>query len=196
VALGTLTRHAWPSIAYTAVLALLLVFITAPMMLTLLPPDKYNDFTLQSLTKNAKSEKFSSPLPQLLSDRFGWPEMVQGFAARYNALPPEERARTAIFCRNYGEASAVNIMGPKYGLPTAISGHQNYFYWGYNGYTGDSVLTLGESRDDYTEYYGEVVDLGPFDAPWIMDFEHLHYFWLRHRKHPYADDWPSFKFWY
>jgi hypothetical protein len=196
VALGTLTRRAWPSIAYTAVLALLLVFITAPMMLTLLPPDKYNTLTLNALEKNTKSEKFSSPLPQLLSDRFGWPEMVQGFATRYNALPPEERAHTAIFCGNYGEASAVNILGSKYGLPSAISGHQNYFYWGYNGYTGDSVLTLGRSRENYTDYYSEVVDLGPFDAPWIMDFEHQHYFWLRHRKRPYADDWPSFKFWY
>jgi hypothetical protein len=29
-----------------------------------------------------------------------------------------------------------------------------------------------------------------------MDFEHHHYFWLRHRKLPYAADWPKFKFWY
>jgi hypothetical protein len=29
-----------------------------------------------------------------------------------------------------------------------------------------------------------------------MDLEHLHYFWLRHRKRPYADDWPNFKCWY
>jgi hypothetical protein len=41
-----------------------------------------------------------------------------------------------------------------------------------------------------------VIDLGPFDAPWIMDFEHLHYFWLRHRKRSYAASWPEFKFWY
>ena len=90
----------------------------------------------------------------------------------------------------------MNVLGPAYGLPTAISGHQNYYYWGWNGYTGESMLTLGDSRDDYTDTYAEVVDLGPFDAPWIMDFEHLHYFWLRHRKRPYSADWPEFKFWY
>src|ERR1035438_125887 len=105
-----------------------------------------------------------TPLPQYLSDRFGWPEMVEGFAARYNALPPDVRTRTAIFCRNYGEASAVNVLGPRYGLPTAISGHQNYFYWGWNGYTGESVLTLGNHREDYLNDYDEVVDLGAFDA--------------------------------
>jgi len=178
------------------VLALALCFITGPIVLTLLPPANYRAYVSHFPGTVAKTEKFSSPLPQFLSDRFGWPQMVQGFASRYDALPPSERAQTGIFCRNYGEASAVNVLGPAYGLPTAISGHQNYYYWGWNGYTGESMLTLGDSRDDYTDTYAEVVDLGPFDAPWIMDFEHLHYFWLRHRKRPYSADWPEFKFWY
>jgi len=196
VTLGELTRRSWPPILYTVILGYLLFRVTAPIMLTILPPEKYTAYTARFGANNVKSEKFSSPLPQFLSDRFGWPEMVEGFATRYNTLPPDERAHTAIFCRNYGEASAVDVLGPKYGLPTAISGHQNYFYWGWNGYTGESVLTLGNHREDYLNDYEEVVDLGPFDAPWIMDFEHHHYFWLRHRKRTYAADWPEFKFWY
>ncbi len=196
VALGALTRRSWPPIVYAAILGCLLCVASAPIMLTILPPEKYAAYAARIGANNAKSEKFSSPLPQFLSDRFGWPQMVAGFAERYNALPPDVRAHTAIFCGNYGEASAVNILGPKYGLPTAISGHQNYFYWGWNGYTGESVLTLGNDPKDYTGYYAEVVDLGPFDAPWIMDHEHHHYFWLRHRKRTYAADWPQFKFWY
>jgi hypothetical protein len=196
VALGQLTRRNWPPIICTVILGYLLCRATAPIMLTILPPDKYTAYTARFGANKAKSEKFTSPLPQYLSDRFGWPQMVEGFAERYNALPPDVRAHTAIFCGNYGEASAVNLLGPKYGLPTAISGHQNYFYWGWNGYTGESVLTLGNDAKDYTDSYAEVVDLGPFDAPWIMDHEHHHYFWLRHRKRPYAADWPQFKFWY
>jgi len=89
-----------------------------------------------------------------------------------------------------------HVLGPKYGLPVAINGHQNYFYWGWNGYNGESMLTLGNDAADYTDTYAEVVDLGPFDAPWIMDHEHHHYFWLRHRKRSYASDWPEFKYWY
>lgn len=190
-------RIAVPTVQTVWAVLLVLVFaIGAPLLLTILPPERYQAYQQSLGTKIPKSEKFSSPLPQFLSDRFGWPEMVQGFAARYNALPPDVRAHTAIFCGNYGEASAVNILGPKLGLPTAISGHQNYFYWGWNGYTGESVLTLGNHREAYTDNYGEVIDLGPFDAPWIMDHEHHHYFWLRHRKRTYAADWPSFKFWY
>jgi hypothetical protein len=90
----------------------------------------------------------------------------------------------------------VNILGAAYGLPKAISEHQNYFYWGWNNYTGDSVLTLGNDAKDYTDSFAEVVDLGPFDAPWIMDHEHRHYFWLRHRKRSFAADWLALKYWY
>lgn len=195
-AFAQLTRREWPLVLCTVNFLCGLCFATGPIVLTILPPAQYNAYTAPFAPQRGRSEKFTSPLPQVLSDRFGWPQMVEGFAARYNALPPEERAQTGIFCGNYGEASAVNILGPAYGLPPAISGHQNYFYWGWNGYSGESMLTLGKDAKQYTDNYEQVVDLGPFDAPWTMDFEHLHYFWLRHRKHSYAEDWPKLKFWY
>jgi hypothetical protein len=191
-----LTRRNWPTYTYCRVLAVACIIATIPIGLTVLPPDKYDAWAAHFGANKVRSEKFSSPLPQYLSDRFGWEEMVQGFAARYNDLPPEERAKTGIFCGNYGEASAVNVLGPKYGLPVAISGHQNYFYWGWHGYTGESMLTLGNDRKDYTDTYAEVIDLGAFDAPWIMDHEHHHYFLLKGRKKSYASEWPEFKYWY
>ena len=196
VAFGQLTRRNWPLIVCAVNFMAVLCFATGPVVLTILPPDRYIAYTAPFAPNSARFEKFTSPLPEILSDRFGWQQMAQGFAARYNALPPDVRARTAIFCGNYGEASAVNILGPAYGLPTAISGHQNYFFWGWNGYTGESVLTLGNDAKDYTDNYAEVVDLGPFDEPWIMDHEHHHYFWLRHRKTPYAAAWTGLKYWY
>jgi len=196
VALAQLTSRAWPLRAYSLVLACTFVFATGPIVLTILPPDRYTAYTALFAPSESNFENFTGPLPEILSDRFGWPQMVEGFAERYQALPPDVRARTAIFCGNYGEASAVNILGPAYGLPRAISGNQNYFYWGWNNYTGESVLTLGNSTKDYTDEYAKVVDLGSFEAPWIMDHEHLHYYWLRDRKRSYAADWPELKYWY
>ena len=196
VGFAQLTRRAWPVNTYTAILVPALVFATGPVVLTILPPAKYNAYTAPLAPDSVRMEKFTSPLPQILSDRFGWPQMVEGFAARYYALPPDIRSRTAIFCDNYGEASAVNILGRQYGLPTAISGHNNYFYWGWNGYTGDSVLTLGDRPEQFNNDYEQVIDLGPFDAPWTMNYEHRRYFWLRHRKRPFAADWPQLKYWY
>jgi hypothetical protein len=196
VALMHVTRRGWPSYAYAGLLGLFLVVATIPIGLTVLPPEKYVVWAAHLGANETRTEKFSSPLPQYLSDRFGWEEMTQGFAARYNALPPEERAKTGIFCGNYGEASAVNVLGPKYGLPIAISGHQNYFYWGWHGYTGESMLTVGNDRKDYLDNYAEVIDLGAFDAPWIMDHEHHHYFLLKGRKKTYEQEWADFKYWY
>jgi len=136
-----------------------------------------------------------SPLPQILSDRFGWPEMVQGFATRYNALPPDVRAHTGIFCHNYGEASAVNILGPAYGLPPAISGHQNYFYWGWNNYTGESMLVLGRTATTspistskwWTWRVRQPMDHGLRASALLLapsPQEHL------------RQDWPELKYWY
>jgi hypothetical protein len=196
VALVQHSRRKWVPIAYTWLLVDVLCTATAPVVLTILPPDKYNALTSIYGPQRVNFDKFTGPMPQILSDRFGWPQMVEGFASRYNALPPDVRAHTAIFCDNYGEASAVNILGSAYGLPTAISGHQNYFYWGWNDYTGESVLTLGKDAKQYTDDYAEVIDLGAFDVPWIMDHEHKHYFWLRHRKRPFAADWPELKNWF
>jgi hypothetical protein len=197
VGLGQIFKRSWPGYAYAAVLAIFLFAVVIPIGLTVLPPAQYVVYAAHfGVGDKTRSEKFTSPLPQYLSDRFGWEEMAQGFAARYDALPADERARTGIFCGNYGEASAVNVFAPKYGLPTAISGHQNYFYWGWNGYTGESMLTLGNDRRDYLDNYGEVIDLGAFDAPWIMDHEHLHYFLLKNRKKPYSAEWSDFKYWY
>ena len=195
-AFGQLTRREWPLIAYAVNFILGMCFATGPIVLSLLPPARYTAYTAPFGPERGRSEKFTSPLPQILSDRFGWPQMVEGFASRYNALPADVRARTGIFCGNYGEASAVNILGPAYGLPPAISGHQNYFFWGWNNYTGESMLTLGKDAKDYADNYAEVVDLGPFDAQWTMDHEHLRYFWLRHRKKSYAEDWAQVKYWY
>lgn len=196
VGLMHLSRRGWPSYAYAAVLSIFLVVATVPIGLTVLPPEQYVVWAAHFGANKTRTEKFSSPLPQYLSDRFGWEEMAQGFAARYNALPPEERAKTGIFCGNYGEASAVNVFGPKYGLPVAISGHQNYFYWGWHGYTGESMLTVGDDPKSYQENYAEVIDLGAFDAPWIMDHEHHHYFLLKGRKKTYEQEWGDFKYWY
>ena len=195
VALVQFSPTPWPTAVYTSAIGYFFLVATGPIALTVLPPARYVAYTARFGATKYKFENLSSPLPQIFSDRFGWPRMVAGFASRYDALPPDVRTHTAIFCDNYGEAGAVDILGRQYGLPPAISGHQNYYYWGWHGYTGDSVLTLGDSPEEFARIADQVKDLGPFDAPWIMDFEHRHYY-LLHLKVPFSADWPTFKQWH
>ena len=65
----------------------------------------------------------------------------------WNGLTPEERSRAAIFANNYGEAGAINLFGPAYGLPRAISAHQNHFFWGPPDFRGDVLVVLQDDRE-------------------------------------------------
>ena len=65
-----------------------------------------------------------------LAETIGWPRQVALVARVYHALPPGQRASTAILAGNYGEAGAIDRYGPGDGLPPAFSGANNFWYWG------------------------------------------------------------------
>ncbi len=78
-----------------------------------------------------------------LGEQIGWPKEVALIAREYHALPPAARARTALLAGNYGEAGAVDRYGPALGLPTAYSGHNNFWFWGPPPATDRDVLAVG-----------------------------------------------------
>ena len=135
--------------------ALLLIvgfFLTIPFSIPVLPPQKFVAWskTMHFQPKDTENHD-ATILPQFYADRFGWHEMVEKVAAIYNALPPDQRAVTGIYTGNYGEASAINLFGPKYGLPVAISGHQTYWLWGPHGYTGQEMIIINGATLDEDE---------------------------------------------
>ncbi len=65
-----------------------------------------------------------------LTETVGWPRLVALVAREYHALPPGQRAATAILAGNYGEAGAIDRYGPADGLPPAFSGANNFWFWG------------------------------------------------------------------
>ena len=141
-------RLAWFKVAYP-VLMLLTGAVLAPLAIPLLPPETYIRYTKAiGLQQPAIETHELGPLPQIFADQFGWEEMAATVARVYNSLPPEIRARTAIFAQNYGQAGAIDLFGPKYGLPPAISGHQSYFLWGPRGYTGESMIVMDDRQED------------------------------------------------
>ena len=134
-------------------------------------------------------------MPQLYADQFGWEEMTAVVAHAYNSLPPDVRAKTAIFAQNYGQAGAVDLFGPKYGMPRAISGHQNYFLWGPRGYTGESIIVMDERRENLEPLFAEVRKVGHVEHPYSMPYEHFDIFYCRGFKYSLSDYWPKVKNW-
>src|SRR5205085_9235592 len=119
------------------------------------------------------------PLPQLFADQFGWEEMAAAVASVYNGLPREVRTKTAIFGQNYGQAGAIDLFGPKYGIPegTAISGHQNYYLWGPRGFTGESMIVMANRPERLAEIFARCRMVAHVTHEYSMPYQHfdVHY---------------------
>lgn len=83
-----------------------------------------------------------------LPEEIGWPELVRTVAGVYRRIPPSERARTGIFADNYGEAGALHLYGPQWGLPYAISGTNSYWFHGYGNPPPENLILVGSQIDD------------------------------------------------
>jgi hypothetical protein len=62
-----------------------------------------------------------------LVEELGWPELVAAVAQVRDSLPESDKAHLGVLVGDYGEAGAVNLYGPKYGLPAAISGINSFW---------------------------------------------------------------------
>ena len=183
-------KLAWPaSLAVTAA-------VYAPLAIPVLPPATYVRYTkaLHVAPPAIETHKLG-PLPQLFADQFGWEEMAAAVARVYNDLPPEVRSKTAIFGQNYGQAGAIDMFGPKYGLPPAISGHQNYFLWGPRGYTGESMIVMDDRRERLEKLFAAVQKVASVYHPYSMPYQHFDVFYCRGIKQPLSEIWPQLKRW-
>lgn len=168
----------------------------APLSLPILPVESYIRYQKMLGFEPPKAENQpTGPLPQHFADEFGWEEMARAVAQVYNSLPPEERARTAIFANSYGQAGAIDFFGAKYGLPRSISNHQNYWYWGPRDYTGETVIVLGSDGEDDREHFRTVEAAGRTDHPYSRRDEHFDILLCRGLNQNLQTLWPSIKKW-
>jgi hypothetical protein len=80
-------------------------------------------------------------------EEIGWPELVETIAKVRDSLPAEDRAHLGILAGNYGEAGAVNLYGPQYGLPPAISGVNSFWQHGYGDPPPQTLIVVGRNLD-------------------------------------------------
>ena len=173
--------------------------LLAPVALPILSPERLIAYMESIHFHPPRTEtSHTAPLPQYFADQFGWEEMVSSVGHVYHHLRPQDEKRAAIFCQNYGEAAAIDFFGPKYKLPSSISGHQNYFLWGPRQYSGEVMLVLDIDADDEREQFAYVEDLGQVvSSPWAMPFERrTHIYLCRDLKGGNLQTfWPRVKKW-
>lgn len=168
-----------------------------PLVLPVLSLDGFVKYQARLGVRGANSEKSfeGAVLPQYFADELPWPEMVAAVGRVYHSLTPEEQAKTAIFGDNYGEAAAVDFFGPRYGLPKAISGHQNYFLWGPRNYTGEIVILIGQSEEDARKEFASVEVGATLNNPYALWYENQPILLCRGLKENLQQAWPKAKYW-
>lgn len=178
-------------------LAILIVGgIAAPVIfLPVLPVETYVRVASALGLSDIKTERHGdTQLPQVLADRFGWREMTATVARVYHSLPAEDQAKTLIYTQNYGEAGAIDFFGKQYRLPKALSGHNNYWYWGPRGYTGEILIIVGGRKEDHEKGFESVALAMVHTSEYAMPFEtNLPIFLCRKLKMRFADIWSMAK---
>jgi 4-amino-4-deoxy-L-arabinose transferase-like glycosyltransferase len=88
-----------------------------------------------------------------LREEIGWRELVAEVARIRDSLTPAERAHLGIIAGNYGETGAIDLYGPRYGLPQAISGTNAAWYRGYGNPPPQTLIVLGRWRSEVDEAF-------------------------------------------
>ena len=131
-----------------------------------------------------------------LSATVGWPQLVGQVARVADRLPAQERARLVIFTGDYGAAGAIDLWGHEYGLPSAISGHNNYWWWGHASAPDNSTTIAVNVPASYLRtMFSSVRAAGTVQTPHnIWSEERGDPIWIcTGQKTPWSSAWTSIR---
>ena len=132
------------------------------------------------------------------SSQVGWPDVVEKVAKIRDALPAEDRATLGILAGDEGEAGAVNLYGPAYGLPAAISGMNSNWFRGYGNPPPQTLIVLGEHREYLDQIFGSCTLAGRGTNRYGITNSALdgwdEIFVCRHLRQPWPEFWKHFRY--
>ena len=158
-----------------ATVAVLFAFavVTLPLGVPILPPPAMADYAkalgVEAAVRTNTGEVGS--LPQDYADMLGWEEQVAAVARVYHALPAAQRDHAVVVAGNYGEAGALELYGPRYGLPRVVSPAGSYWFFGPGELPGKVVITIGVSASDLQEHFDAVKTAATVSHPWAVEEE-------------------------
>lgn len=131
-------------------------------------------------------------------EEIGWHELVEAVARVRDSVPETERPRLGIIAGNYGEAGAIDLYGPAYGLPKAISGINSYWLKGYPDPPPQTVIVVGLSEHyaheifESCELAGHVTNRYGVLNEETQDHPDI---WLcRNLRQPWPEFWKDFRY--
>jgi hypothetical protein len=191
------SRFRWLKLSITGILLATGVFL-APVVVPVFSPETFLAYTKYLPFKLPVMEHSHTraALPQWYSDQFGWKEIADETVAAWNRIPADERKDCAIFTQDYGQAGAIDFFGRRQGSPRAISGDKTYFLWGPNGYSGNCMIVLDDTRETLQGLFEHVEYVGTSaDNPWALEKRIDVYICKGAKFGRLTDLWPKIKRW-
>jgi hypothetical protein len=133
-----------------------------------------------------------------LREELGWEELTQTAAQIRDSLTPDDRAHLGILAGNYGEAGAINLFGPHYGLPRAISGINSFWARGYGDPPPQALIVIGISRGYLDKHFASCQLVGhtgnQFGVKNEETEDHPDIFVCRGLLQPWPEFWKDFRY--
>jgi 4-amino-4-deoxy-L-arabinose transferase-like glycosyltransferase len=130
-------------------------------------------------------------------EEIGWTDLVATVARAYGSIPANERASTGIIVGNYGEAGAVNLLGPRYGLPPAISGTNSAWYRSYPQNEPQTLIAIGLDDDFLKEHFERCQlvahNANPYGVINEESRDHPNIYWCHQLLQPWPEFWTHFR---
>ena len=136
----------------------------------------------------------------VLAESVGWPQLASTVRTVWSSLPAGQRASAVIFTDNYGEASAINVLGT--GLPEAVSGHNTYWWWGPGNPRATTVVALMPGPRDgggdaayLGQFFASVRAVATLSNPYGLHNQEWggHVYLCTGPRHPWGQMWPQLR---
>ena len=101
-------------------------------------------------------------------DQIGWEEVVETTATIYQNEQSGYQS-LGILTSHYGSASAFQLYGDRYSLPTAISPSNNYWLRGYGENQPDAVIAIGFNLESLKEFFNACRLVGKNDNKYQIE---------------------------
>lgn len=110
------------------------------------------------------------PIPIYLSGRLEWDRLADAVAEAWEALPPEQQARTVVLAPHWLTASVVQYHGRDRGFPPVVSPHNAYWFWREDAAGRDVVLAVAIEPERLSAYFAAVREVGMFRCQYCTSF--------------------------
>lgn len=144
--------------------------ILLPHGLPILPLEKYVKF--YGLNKNSDGN-----IPLSFENYYSkpvWNRILKTVSDQYKSLSSEEQNNCLVWGRHYSQASGINLLGSKYGLPYAFSFHGSFFNWVPDFSRNKTIIVISDyswDKDHWFKYFDDVVEVDTVENIYAPDKE-------------------------